>query len=264
MYGRLSAGHSSTASSHQPADTTIATPAASSCRIRRQSAVGAATQVGQRERRADEERLQHLGQERRSRRTPRRAAASACRAFSTARIVAHAAATMQQHQQRVRVVEPEHQHGDRRQREHRAGEQPGRRPGDAPDRRAQQRHRCDAHQRLRHEHAPRREAEDPPGQRHHPQRGGRLVDGDRVAGVERAEEERRPALRRRPGRPRRRRSWPSRRRPGSTGRAPPVPTSSTASASELRPRPARAAAVGGGGRRIGWALRVAVMPCSPG
>ena len=40
--GRESAGHSATASSHQPADTTIATPAASSCRIRRQSVVGAA------------------------------------------------------------------------------------------------------------------------------------------------------------------------------------------------------------------------------
>ena len=72
---------------------------------------------------------------------------------------------------------------------------PGRGAGDPPDRRPQQRDGADGHQGLRGEHAPRREAEDPPRQRHHPQRGGRLVDGDRVGGVERAEEERRPVLR---------------------------------------------------------------------
>ena len=159
----------------------------------------------------------------------------------------------QQHEQRVRVVEPEHQHGDRRQREHGAGEQPGRRPGDPADRRLEQRHRGDGHQRLRGEHAPRREAEDPPRQRHHPQRGGRLVDGDRVGGVERAEEERRPALRAGLDGGGVEASWPSRRRRGSTGRAPPVPTSSTASAGEFPPRPEGVGRGGNGCGRVGCA-----------
>jgi hypothetical protein len=42
MYGRESTDHSATASSHHPADTTIATPAASDWRIRRHRVVGAA------------------------------------------------------------------------------------------------------------------------------------------------------------------------------------------------------------------------------
>lgn len=41
MYG--GSGHSETATTHQPADTTTATPAASSCPIRRRSSTGAAT-----------------------------------------------------------------------------------------------------------------------------------------------------------------------------------------------------------------------------
>ena len=43
MYGRFAAGVRSTASTHHPAPTTTATPAASSCHTRRPSPVGAAT-----------------------------------------------------------------------------------------------------------------------------------------------------------------------------------------------------------------------------
>jgi hypothetical protein len=43
MYGRLPAGHSSTSATYQPAETSTATAAPSSCRIRRQKPVGAAT-----------------------------------------------------------------------------------------------------------------------------------------------------------------------------------------------------------------------------
>ena len=42
MYGRSAAGHSATATNHQPPTTTIASPAASSCRTRRHRPVGAA------------------------------------------------------------------------------------------------------------------------------------------------------------------------------------------------------------------------------
>ena len=58
----------------------------------------------------------------------------------------------------------------------------------------EQRDRGDALQRLRHEDRPRVQPEDPHRQVHHPQRRRRLVDGDEVGRVERAEQERRPAL----------------------------------------------------------------------
>ena len=94
MYGRLPAGHSATASSHQPADTTIATPAASSCRMRRQSVVGAAHRYAAASAGQHEEGLQHLRQEPEARGTPRRAAASASPPSRRRRVVAHAAATI--------------------------------------------------------------------------------------------------------------------------------------------------------------------------
>ena len=53
----------------------------------------------------------------------------------------------------------------------------------------------DAHRAPAARGCPRADAEDPHRQGHHPERGGRLVDGDRVGGVERAEEHRLPALR---------------------------------------------------------------------
>ncbi len=43
MYGRAAAGTSSTIATHQPADTTSASPASSSWRTRRPSPVGAIT-----------------------------------------------------------------------------------------------------------------------------------------------------------------------------------------------------------------------------
>ncbi len=99
----------------------------------------------------------------------------------------------QQDQQGVGVVEAEHQHRDRGEREHGPGEQPGAgRPRRTTDRAVQQPDGCHAHQRLRHQEAPRRQAEDPDGEVHHPQRGGGLVDRDRVRRVEGAEQERLP------------------------------------------------------------------------
>ncbi|WP_344997618.1 hypothetical protein [Nonomuraea helvata] len=41
MYGRSDAGTSATARSHHPAETTMAAPASSNCRTRRQNATGA-------------------------------------------------------------------------------------------------------------------------------------------------------------------------------------------------------------------------------
>ncbi len=102
----------------------------------------------------------------------------------------------QQDEHRVGVVEAEHQHRDRGQRHHRAGEQTGaRRARRTTDRGVEQRHGRHALERLRHQDAPRREPEDPDRQPHRPQRQRRLVDGDRAGGVGGAEEERLPRLR---------------------------------------------------------------------
>src|SRR6266511_712130 len=101
----------------------------------------------------------------------------------------------EQHQQRVRVVEPEHQHRDRGDREHRTGEQACDRSEPAPYRGVEQPDRGDPGEGLGHQDAPRVEPEQPHRQPNDPQRGGSLVDGDRVAGVERAEEPRLPARR---------------------------------------------------------------------
>ncbi|OIQ81061.1 hypothetical protein GALL_371680 [mine drainage metagenome] len=103
----------------------------------------------------------------------------------------------EQHEERVGVVEAEHQGRDRGQREDPPGEQgrTGRRV--ASDARVHDADGRDAHQRLRDEDRPGREPEDPHAQCHDPQAGRRLVDGDRPGGVGRAVQERRPA--RRPG-----------------------------------------------------------------
>ena len=55
--------------------------------------------------------------------------------------------------------------------------------------------RRDAHEHLGQQDAERGQAEHPHRQRHDPQRGRRLVDGDRVGGVGAAEEERLPRVR---------------------------------------------------------------------
>ena len=90
---------------------------------------------------------------------------------------------------------------------------------------------------LGNEHAPRVEAEDAGRQLHHPQRRRRLVDGDEVGRVERAEEERLPALRARPGRRRSRSCWPSPRRRGPTGRGRRCPPAARAGPGGPRPGP---------------------------
>ena len=100
-------------------------------------------------------------------------------------------------EQRVRVVEPEHEGRDRGERENEAREQAGARAEPAPHGRVQETDRGHAFEGLRGQDAPRVDAEQACGEVHHPERRGRLVDGDEVGGVERAEEERLPALRRR-------------------------------------------------------------------
>ena len=106
----------------------------------------------------------------------------------------------QQHQQRVGVVEAEHQRRRGRTRQHRTGQQSRGRTVVGVRERAS--HRAiqhgdgrNAHQRLRRHHRPTVHAEQAHRQPGHPQRGGRLVDGDEVLRVERPEEPRRPALR---------------------------------------------------------------------
>jgi hypothetical protein len=113
--------------------------------------------VGEGERGEYEERLEHLGQE-------RQADECAAERDPADRVLALGGAErcvrrpdQQQHQQRVRLVEPEHQHRDRGQREDRAGEQSGGRTARrTPDRGVQQPHRRDALQGLGHEDAPAR------------------------------------------------------------------------------------------------------------
>ena len=75
-----------------------------------------------------------------------------------------------EHQQRVGVVEPEHQRRDRRQRQDRAGEQRGAGPADPPHGGVEQRDRGHPLQRLRHQHAPRVQPEDAHRDVHDPQR----------------------------------------------------------------------------------------------
>ena len=150
-------------------------------------------QVGDREARHHKERLQHLGQEREPQQQPGEhqplGAAVLDRPDQRVRGRGH-----QQHEQRVGVVEPEHQRGHRGEREHRPGDEPRRRPEPALDRGVKQQDRTHALERLRRQHRPLAEAENPPGYLHNPQRGGCLVHGDEVGLVERAEEEGLPAL----------------------------------------------------------------------
>jgi len=65
----------------------------------------------------------------------------------------------QQDQQRVRVVETEHQRGNRSDRENQAGQEGGGLPEPALDGRIEQRHCGNAFERLWQEHADAREAE---------------------------------------------------------------------------------------------------------
>ena len=133
----------------------------------------------------------------RSRRTTNAATSHpACCPRSSARVIVYAPRDEQQHEQRVGVVEPEHQRGDRREREHRAGEQRRRpaRTSASPPRTgaptaATPSSACGT--RMLHEFTPKMRAEI--SMTHSD--AGVLSTVIEVAGVDRAEEERLPALR---------------------------------------------------------------------
>ncbi len=100
----------------------------------------------------------------------------------------------EQGEEGIRVVEAEHQDGDWREGERQGGKVRCHVPGPPPHQAVQDEDRGDAGGGLGQQHAPRGEPEDPGREDLHPQGGRRLVDGDEVAGVDRAEEERLPAL----------------------------------------------------------------------
>ena len=108
MYGRESAGHRLTSATYQPADTTIVAAPTSSLPMRFHIPTGAATRNASAETGHDQERLQHLRQERKADGAARqRDPASACSLGRPHHAVR--GSHEQQHQQRVGVVEPEHQ-----------------------------------------------------------------------------------------------------------------------------------------------------------
>ncbi len=150
-------------------------------------------QVGQRQRGQDEERGQHLGQETQPQQRPGRDQPPGAPGLDGpgdgVRSQRH-----RQRQQRVGVVEAEDQRGDRGQRHDRAGDERGRGPEPAAHGGVQHADRGHALQRLRHQQAPVVHAEHPRGQFHHPQEGRGLVHGDEAGRVQRAEQERLPAL----------------------------------------------------------------------
>ena len=96
-------------------------------------------------------------------------------------------------QQRVRVVMARDRDRDRREHKRQAGDEAGHAAEPPAHQVVDQRHRRDAHRRLRHEQAPRAEAEHARGQRLDPQRQRRLVDGHHAGCVERAVQEGVPA-----------------------------------------------------------------------
>ena len=160
-------------------------------------------QPHRRQRGQHEERLQHLGEEAERRPASRPAAASGCRRVSTARSVAYAAPTSSSTSSASGLLNRKISTATGRQGERRAGEQ-RRRPWRAGARARGQ--RGAAHRRVEQRRpSPRpsapaatrtlheRQPEDPHREAVDPQRRGRLVDGDRVRGVGRAEEPRLPA-----------------------------------------------------------------------
>ena len=128
----------------------------------------------------------------------------------------------QQHEQRVGVVEAEHEHGDRREREHGPGQQAGRGREPAPDRRRRgspprPRPPTPAGTRMLHELRPKIRAE---SAMTHSEAGG-LSTVIEAAASDAAEEERLPALRARLRRRPSRSCWPTRTRRGPRGTGPP-------------------------------------------
>ena len=115
---RLAAAMSSTMATHQPAATTNVTHASTSCHDPSPERAGAAIRYTSANAGHHQERLQHLGEEaeadqRAGEQQPARAAALERADHRVG------AADQQQHEQRVGVVEAEHQRRDRREREDR-------------------------------------------------------------------------------------------------------------------------------------------------
>ncbi len=144
--------------------------------------------------RHDDEGLQHLGKktgadQRRGQNQPARRAA-----FGGAQCCVSGGGE-EQDQECIRVVVAEHQGRDRRQGHNRARDDAGGGAEPSTHRHIDNRDSGHAFQRLRHEYRPLVEAEKSRRNLHHPEEGGRLVDGDEVGSVEGAEEEGLPALR---------------------------------------------------------------------
>ena len=250
MYGREDDGHSSTSSRYQPADATHAPTAATDRSSRVRSGTAARDQVRQTEARQHQERLQHLGEETDSRPPrPPRPATTGWRSRSHARCTQYAPATSSSTSSASGLLKRNINAATGVSAKTVPGEQCRGGSARAAHGGVEQRDRADALERLRHQHAPRVQPEQPDREVHHPQRGGRLVDGDRVARIAGTEQHRRPVLSRPPARQRSRTRSPSRSPTDSTGRAPPSTAISTPNAIRSRApnRDPCAVAVGPGG-----------------
>ena len=140
IIGREPAGSSATIATHQPAETISAARPASEAGDPPAQARRRADQVREPEPGNDEQRLAHLRQEGEADQRAGRDEPARARVLERPH---HAVGggDEQHHEQRVGVVEAEHQRRDRRDRQHRAGGEPGRRAEPAPHRREQQRRR---------------------------------------------------------------------------------------------------------------------------
>ena len=197
MYGRWSAGISSTSRDPPAARDEGDGDRARERRRRRRSDPGAGDQVREPERGQDEVRLQELRVEREADeiapQTSQRSPPALERRWS-----AHAAATKQEREQRVGVVVAEDQDRGRRERHHDAAISAAAGPNERRTTVKSSEHRCrrrgaPAGSRMLHELSPKSRTDRPISI----VASGRLVDGDEVRGVERAEEPGAPALRRR-------------------------------------------------------------------
>ena len=158
-----------------------------------QRARGRGDHVDQREGRHDQQGLQHLGGEADADEDRRQREPAAVGLLERAGD-GPGAERQQQHEQGVGVVEAEHEGRHRREGQREAGEQAGDRAEPAAHGDVEHADGGDALERLRHEDAPRVDAEEAGRELHDPQRRRRLVDGDEVGGVGGAEEEGLPAL----------------------------------------------------------------------
>ena len=191
--GRLAAGVSATSSGHAPPTTAIAAPPASSWPHARPA--GRAARPTGRRRRCPGTTISAAAIFA-SKPSPTATPASTSQRVRPSSSAAHDAPQRgdgAEDQQRVRVVVARDRDRDRREREHEPGDEPAR-AAEAPAHEVvDERDRRDAHQRLRHEHAQRVEAEHLHRQRLDPEGERRLVDGHHARGVERPVQERVPA-----------------------------------------------------------------------